>query len=80
MNKQRQVMIPDFRVQLRSQTGQSDTRLAELKFTCGQSQYKPDVRQREFRRAVDRRADDLMEEYRKKAGDMDLLLGEEGQG
>ena len=34
VRKQRQVMIPDFRVQLSSRTGQSETRLAELKFTC----------------------------------------------
>ena len=32
VNKQRQVMIPDFRIQLSSQTGQSEARLAELKY------------------------------------------------
>ena len=76
--KQKQVMIPDFRVQLSSPTGVTDTRLAELKFTCSKDCYKPGVRQRQFRKAVDRRADKLMEEYRKKAGNLDRLIGEEG--
>ena len=80
VNKQRQVMIPDFRIQLPSQTGQSEARLAELKFTCGRDLYKPGVRQRIFKRAVDRRAGALMDEYREKADKMDQLLGEEGQG
>ena len=44
VNKQRQVMIPDFRLQLHSQTGQSEVRLAELKFTCGRDLYRPGVR------------------------------------
>ena len=35
VQKQRQVMIPDFRIQLSSQTGQTESRLAELKFTYG---------------------------------------------
>ena len=78
--KQRQVMIPDFRIQLSSQTGQSEARLAELKFTCGRDLYRPGVRQREFKRAVDRRAGTLMEDYRGKADGMDKLLGEEGGG
>jgi hypothetical protein len=80
LNKQRQVMIPDFRIQLPSQTGQSEARLAELKFTSGRDLYKPGVRQRVFKRAVDRRAGNLMDEYREKADNMDQLLGEEGQG
>ena len=71
--KQRQVMIPDFRLQLSSQTGQSEVRLAELKYTCGRDLYKPGVRQRNFKRAVDRRASGLMGEY------MDRLIGEEGK-
>ena len=70
-------MIPDFRIQLPSHTGQSEARLAELKFTCGQDLYKPGVRQRVFKRAVDRRAGTLMEEYREKADKTDKLLGEE---
>ena len=60
-------MIPDFRIKLSSQTGQSEARLAELKYTCGQDLYKPGVRQREFKRAVEIRAGKLMEEYREKA-------------
>ena len=80
MNKQRQVIIPDFRIQMPSQTGQSEARLAELKFTCGRDLYKPGVRQRVFKRTVDKRAGNLIEEYRGKADNMDLLLGEEGQG
>ena len=80
VNKQRQVMIPDFRVQLSSPSGQSETRLAELKFTCGRDFYKPGVRQRQFKKAVNRRAEKLMGEYRDKAEGMDRILGEEGQG
>ena len=80
VNKQRQVMIPDFRVQISSATGQTETMLAELKFSSGREFYKPGVRQRQFRKGVNRRADLLMEEYRKKADEMDRLLGEEGQG
>ena len=80
VNKQRQVMIPDFRIQLSSQTGQSEARLAELKSTRGRDLYKPGVRQREFKRAVEIRAGKLMEEYRGKADGMDQLLGEEGGG
>ena len=38
------------------------------------------MRQRVFKRAVDRRAEKLMDEYREKADNMDRLLGEEGQG
>ena len=77
VNKQRQVMIPDFRVQISSSTGQTQTRLAELKFTCGREFYKPGVRQRQFRKGVNRGADQLKDEYRKKANSMDMLLGEE---
>ena len=62
MNKQRQVMIPDFRIQLHSQTGQYEARLAELKFTCGRDLYMQEVRQRVFRRAVYRKAGTLMDE------------------
>ena len=85
-------MIPDFRLQLPAvgnavlatagvDPGQVETRLAELKFTCGQNLYKPGVRQRQFERAVDARAGTLMGEYRSKADVMDRLLGaEEGEG
>ena len=92
VQKARQVMVPDFRLQLPANTGpglasadlnpgQTETRLAELKFCCGKSLYKPGVRQRQFTRAVDARAGQLMGEYRKKAENMDRLLGEEeGRG
>ena len=79
VNKQKQVMIPDFRVQLPSPTGQTESKLAELIFTCSRDMYRPGVQQREFKKAVNRRSDKLMEEYRKKADNMDKILGEGGQ-
>ena len=51
-----------------------------IQFTCGRDLYKPGVRQREFKRSVDRRVGTLMEDYRGKADGMDQLLGEEGGG
>ena len=78
--KQRQVMIPDFRVQFTTENRQTETKLAELKFTCGKDLYKPGVRQRQFQKAVDKRAGKLMGEYQEKAEKMDRLLGEVGQG
>ena len=54
VNKQRQVIIPDIRIQLSSQTGKSEARLAELKFTCSCDLYRPGARQGEFKRVVDR--------------------------
>ena len=92
MQNAHQVMIPDFRLQLPAignaglatagvDPGQVETRLAELKFTCGQNLYKPGVRQRQFLQAVDARAGLLMGEYRSKADAMDRLLGAaEGEG
>ena len=86
VKNQSQVMVPDFRIQLPSSTtgfglapGEVATRLAELKFTCSEGHYKTGVRQREFQRAVDRRAGQLMNEYRAKAERMDELLGQEGR-
>ena len=89
----RQVMIPDFRLQLPANSapglatpglhlvpGQVETRLAELKFCCGKSHYKPGIRQRRFERAVDRRSGELMGEYRRKAENVDRLLGEQEGG
>jgi hypothetical protein len=89
----RQVMIPDYRLELPAAAanglatpglhlapGQTETRLAELKFYCGKSHYRPGTRQRQFVRAVDRRSGELMEEYRGKAEDVDRLLGEEEEG
>ena len=62
-----QVMIPDFRLQLPATgnaglatAGQVETRLAELKFYCGQNLYKLGVRKRQFTRAVEARAGTLM--------------------
>ena len=74
-------MVPDFRIQLPSSTarfglapGEVATRLAELKFTCSEGHYRSGVRQRGFKRAVDRRADLLMNEYCSKADRMDQIL------
>ena len=87
VKRQSHVMIPDFRLQLPHTTpgldlapGETATRLAELKFTCSEQHYRTGVRQREFQRAVERRAGLLMGEYQAKADRMDTLLGEEGRG
>ena len=45
-----------------------------MKFTCSRDLYRPGVRQRVFEKAVNRRANKLMEEYREKAEKMDKLL------
>ena len=86
VKSQSHVMVPDFRVQLPSSTtgfglapGEVATRLAELKFTCSEEQYRTGVRQRDFQRAVDRRAGQLMNEYRTKAERMDEMLGHGGR-
>ena len=47
-----------------------------MKFACGRDLYRPGVRQGEFKKAVDRRAGTLMEEYKQKADNMDRWLGE----
>ena len=60
--------------------GETATRLAELKYTCSEQHYRTGVRQRDLKRAVDRRAGQLMEEYRSKADRMDRMLGEEEEG
>ena len=88
VQKARQVLIPDFRVELPATTGlstagralapgQTETRLAELKYYCGKSLYKPGVRQRTFQRAVDARAVEIREEYKETADKMDGFLGDE---
>ena len=64
-------MIPDFRVQPASPTGWSETQLTELKFMCGPDFHKPG---KQLMKTVDKRADKLMEKYRKKAENMDRLL------
>ena len=38
------------------------------------------MKQHQFKRAVERRADEIVKEYQKKVDDMDRLLGEEGEG
>ena len=95
LHEPRQVMVPDFRLELPAATanglitpglhiapGQKETRLAELKFYCGKDLYNREGRrQRRFVRAVDRRAGKLMGEYQEKAEKVDRLLGEEeGRG
>ena len=70
----RQVLLPDFRIELPATPslathgralapGQTETRIAELKICCGKDFYKPGVRQRQFIRAVDARAAELMGDY-----------------
>ena len=68
------VMVPDFRLELSASTPglnllpqESVSRLAELKFTCSKTHYKPGVRQHRFKRAVERRAEDVVKEYQQKA-------------
>ena len=95
LQEARQVMVPDFRLELPASSatglaipglhlapGQTETRLAELKFYCGKDLYNTEGRrQRRFVRAVDRRAGKLMKEYQEKAEKVDRLLGEEeGRG
>ena len=78
VRQQREVMRPDFRLELRNgDTCQLDTRLAELKFCCGQGLYKAGVRQRIFRRGVETRAEEVIKDYKERADQMDELLGEE---
>ena len=88
IKNQSHVMVPDFRIQLPSSTpaldlapGETETRLAELKHTCSETYYRSGTRQQQFKRAVDRKAGELMAEYQGKADRMDILLGErEGGG
>ena len=61
-------MVPDYRMTLTDPVEGVRCRLAELKsITCCSSQYIPGGRMK----AVDRRANLLMTEYRKKAKDSD---------
>ena len=62
-----------------------DAQLSWSNFTCSKTHYKPGVRQHQFKRAVERRAEEIVKEYQKKADKMDRLLGEgeedeEGRG
>ena len=72
-------MVPDFRIQLPSSTTGFGLAPGELKYTCSELHYRTGVRQREFQRAVERRAGQLMNEYRAKAERMDELLGQDGR-
>ena len=80
--KQKSVMRPDYRLELENKaTNQMDTRLAELKYYCGRGLYKVGVKQHQFKRAVEARAEEIVKDYRGKADRMDELLGEEpGRG
>ena len=77
----RQVMVPDFRLELPATTatglaspgiylapGQCATRLAELKFYCGKAHFRQGRRQRQFKRAVDLRVEEVRREYVERAG------------
>ena len=62
--RERQGMVPDFMVGISNPTGAKVNRLAELKvINCCLSRYPPGVREK----AVDRRANMLQNEYRRKA-------------
>ena len=67
--RQRQAMVPDFRIVLPME-GQSRPVLHELKvISCSKSPYKPSW----TARAVDMRADDLHQEYVSKARSADRM-------
>ena len=82
VQKQKEVMRPDFRLEVvNPASGQEESRLAELKFACGRALYKAGVRQHTFTRGVQARAEEVVKSYRGKADRMDQLLGEEpGRG
>ena len=66
-------MVPDFMVELPSQTGGKARKLAELKvISCCSTLYSPGQRVK----AVDRRANLLQGEYRRKAREADRLGGD----
>ena len=75
--RERQGMVPDFLIELPSQTGGKTKRLAELKvLNCCPTRYTTGHRAK----AVDRRANLLQGEYRKKARDADSICGERNNG
>ena len=81
-------MVPDFRLELPPSTSglnllpqETEPRLAELKYVCSKAHYKPGVRQRVFVKAVEKRGQEVEQEYRDKVEAMDRMLGEEeGRG
>ena len=65
-------MVPDFLIEVPSQTGGKSSRLAELKvINCCRSRYTPGERTR----AVNKRSNQLQSEYRRKARDADRVYG-----
>ena len=70
--RERQGMVPDFMVELPSHTGGKTRKLAELKvINCCSTRYSPGQRGK----AVDRRANLLQGEYRRKAREVDRIAG-----
>ena len=70
----RQSMVPDFRMDLPSPTGLTESHLAELKVvSCGDSRYRKCGWRESW--AVDIRANQLPNEYRRKAEAADKLIG-----
>ena len=70
--RERQGMVPDFMLGVTSPTGGKENRLAELKvLNCCLSRYPPGNRAK----AVDRRANLLQGEYRRKARNADRIYG-----
>ena len=66
----RQGLVPDFRLQLHTETGNSQLSLAELKvISCCDTWYKPSAGARV--RGTDKRAQGLQSDYRKKAKTID---------
>ena len=71
--RERQGMVPDFMIELPSQTGGKERKLAELKvINCCSTRYSPGQRIK----AVDKRANLLQGEYRRKAREADRLGGD----
>ena len=65
-------MVPDFLIELPRQTGVKTKRLAEVKvLNCCPTRYSTG----HYAEAVDRRANLLQGEYRKKARDADIICG-----
>ena len=70
--RERQGMVPDFLIEVQSETGGKTRRLAELKvINCCPTRYPLG----DQRRAVDRRANLLPNEYRRKAREADRVYG-----
>ena len=71
--RERQGMVPDFMLELPSQTGGKTRKLAELKvINCCSTRYSSGQRGK----AVDRRANLIQGEYRRKAREADRISGD----